>query len=73
MYSYEDRIQAVELYLTHDRCFAATMRALGYTGRGTLTAYVREALPETRKARVGRAGRPRYPAVLMQEGHGWHK
>jgi putative transposase len=44
------------------------MRALGYPGRGTLTAWVREALPEARKAMVGRAARPRYPEALKQAG-----
>lgn len=37
---------AIEHYLTHDRCIAATMRALGYPGCGTLTKWVREAFPE---------------------------
>lgn len=55
-YSQALKEAAVEHYLTHDRCIAATMRALGYPGRGTLTAWVREALPETRNAMVGRAG-----------------
>lgn len=59
---------AVEHYRTHDRCISATMRALGYPGRATLTAWVREAFPETRKATVGRAGRPRYPEALKQAG-----
>jgi putative transposase len=60
--------QAQKHYLTHDRCIAATMRALGYPGRGTLTAWVREALPEARKTIVGRAGRPSYPEALKQAG-----
>lgn len=67
-YSQAQKEAAVEHYLSHDRCIAATMRALGYPGRGTLTAWVREALPETRKAIVGRAGRPRYPEALKQAG-----
>ena len=45
---------AVEHYLTHDRCIAATMRALGYPGRGTLTAWVREAPPRGHQLRFGR-------------------
>ena len=59
---------AVEHYRTHGRCISATMRALGYPGRGTLTAWVREAFPETRKTIVGRAGRRRYPEALKQAG-----
>jgi hypothetical protein len=45
-----------------------TGRAFGYPGRGTLTAWVREALPEAKKAIVGRAGRPSYPEALKQAG-----
>jgi putative transposase len=67
-YSQAQKEAAVEHYITHDRCIAATMRALGYPGRGTLTAWVREALPEARKAMVGRAARPRYPEALKQAG-----
>jgi len=67
-YSQAQKEAAVEHYLTHDRCIAATMRALGYPGRGTLTAWVREALPEARKVVIGRAGRPRYPEALKQAG-----
>lgn len=67
-YSQAQKQAAVEYYLTHDRCISATMRALGYPGRGTLTAWVREALPQARKAIVGVAGRPSYPAALKQAG-----
>ena len=67
-YSQAQKEAAVGHYLTHDRCIAATMRALGYPGRGTLTAWVREALPEARKAIVGRAGRLSYPEALKQAG-----
>lgn len=67
-YSQAQKQAAVEHYLTHDRCLSATMRALGYPGRGTLTAWVREALPQARKAIVGVAGRPSYPDALKQAG-----
>jgi transposase InsO family protein/transposase-like protein len=67
-YSQAQTEAAVEHYVTHDRCIAATMRALGYPGRGTLTAWVRAAFPEARKAIVGRAGRPRYPEAFKQAG-----
>ena len=67
-YSQAQKEAAVEHYLTHDRCIAATMRALGYPGRGTLTAWVREALPEIRKAMVGRSRPPRYPEALKHAG-----
>ncbi|KYB46308.1 hypothetical protein AB664_21585 [Brucella anthropi] len=59
---------AVEHYRTHGRCVSATMRALGYPGRATLTAWVREAFPETSKALTGRTGRPRYPDALKKAG-----
>lgn len=49
-YNQAQQEAAVEYYLTHGRCISATMRALGYPGRGTLTAWVREAFPETRQA-----------------------
>ena len=37
---------ALEHYATHGRCISWTLRALGYPGRTTLTAWVREAFPE---------------------------
>ena len=67
-FSQAQKEAAVEHYLTHDRCIAATIRALGYPGRGTLTAWVREALPESRKTVVGRVGQRRYPEALKQAG-----
>jgi transposase InsO family protein len=67
-YSQAQKEAAVEHYLTHDRCIAATIRALGYPGRGTMTAWIREWLPETRKVVVGSVGRPKYPEILKQAG-----
>ncbi len=58
----------VEHYRTHDRCVSTTMRALGYPGRATLTAWVREAFPEAQKATVGRVAPPRYPETLKKAG-----
>ncbi len=49
-YSQTQKEAAGEHCLTHDRCIAATMRAMGYPGRETLTAWVREALPESRNS-----------------------
>lgn len=49
---------ALEHFRTHDRCISATMRALGYPRRGTLTAWVRDAFPETRTSMVGRSWHP---------------
>jgi len=67
-YSESQKQAALEHYRTHDRCISATMRALGYPGRGTLTAWVREAFPETRTSMVGRSWRPAYPATVKQVG-----
>jgi putative transposase len=67
-YSQAQKEAAVEHYLTHDRCIAAAMKALGYPGRGTLAAWVRQALPEARKTVVGSAGHRSYPAALKRAG-----
>jgi len=68
-FSQEQKAVAIEHYLAHDRCIAATMRALGYPGRGTLTAWVREALPEARRTVVGSVGRRRYPFAQAGAAH----
>ena len=65
-FSKEQKAAAIEHYLAHDRCIAATMSALGYPCRGTLTAWVREALPDARRPVVGSTGRRRYSGELMQ-------
>ena len=67
-FSQEQKAAALEHYLAHDRCIAATMRALGYPGRGTLTKWIREAIPEARKAIVGSVGQRRYSESLKQTG-----
>ena len=67
-YSEDQKQAALEHYQTHDRCISATMRALGYPGRGTLTVWVREAFPEARASMVGRSWRPAYSETLKQVG-----
>jgi transposase-like protein len=67
-FSQAQKAAALEHYLAHDRCIAATMRALGYPGRGTLTKWIRDAIPEARKAIVGSVGQRRYPESLKQTG-----
>ena len=57
-YSVEQKNVAIEHYMNHGRCFSATLEALGYPSRTTLTEWVRERYPETRKCVVGKAGRP---------------
>ena len=67
-FSQVQKAAAIEHYLTHDRCIAATIRALGYPGRGTLSKWLREAFPEARKAVVGSVGQRRYPESSKQAG-----
>ena len=67
-FSQAQKAAALEHYLAHDRCIAATMRALGYPSRGTLTKWIREAIPEAKQAIVGRVGQRRYPESLKQTG-----
>jgi transposase-like protein len=67
-YSHAQKEAAVAHYLAHDRCVAATMRALDYPRRGTLTVLVREALPEARRVVVGSVGRRKYSGKLVQAG-----
>ena len=55
-YSAQQKKAAVEHYLSHGQCLAATLKALGYPGRGTLAAWLDELRPETRKRTVGKAG-----------------
>jgi hypothetical protein len=40
--SAEQKQAAVDHYLSHDRCAAATLRALGFPSRGTLAARIDE-------------------------------
>lgn len=53
-YSIEQKKAAVDHYLSHDRCAAATLRALGYPSRETLAAWIEELRPEIGKRIVGR-------------------
>ncbi len=46
-FSTAQRRVAVEHYASQGCCISWTLRALGYPGRATLTAWVREAFPET--------------------------
>ncbi|SFU20857.1 Transposase [Paraburkholderia aspalathi] len=64
-YSAEQKKVAVDHYLGHGRCAAATLRALGYPSRGTLVAWIEELHPEIGKRIVGRAtgSLPKSPAV----------
>ncbi|MGF6546370.1 IS3 family transposase [Paraburkholderia youngii] len=54
-YSDEQKKVAVDHYLSHGRCAAAILRALGYPSRETLAAWIEELCPDIRKRIVGRA------------------
>lgn len=56
-YSDEQRNVAVERWANHGRCFAFTLKALGYPCRQELTAWVRDRYPEARRYVFGKAGR----------------
>ena len=62
-YSEEQKQLAVDHYLNHDRCIAGTVKALGYPCRGTLTSWIGELAPETRKRLVSK-GIMRIPLKL---------
>ena len=58
-YSVEQRDTAIEHYLNHGRCFAFTIKALGYPGQAKLREWVFEQFPEFKQHVVGkRGGRP---------------
>lgn len=63
-YSDEQKQMAVEHFLEHDRCIAATIRALGYPSRGTLEGWIEELQPGIRKRMVGRAPNAQHPQEL---------
>ena len=65
-YSAEQKKVAVEHYLSHDRCLAGTLKALGYPCRDTLSAWIDELHPETRTRVVGKAGSGPLPREFKQ-------
>jgi len=65
-YSDQQKEVAVEHYLNHDRCLAGTLKALGYPCRETLSAWVDELHPETRKHVVGKTRSVLRPPELKQ-------
>jgi len=77
MYSYKDRIRAVQLYIKLDKRIRATIRQLGYPTKNALKSWHREyerrsALPEGYAAgrcasRVRKAGRMQADAVQLEE------
>ena len=55
-FSAAQRRVALEHYASQGCCISWTLRALGYPGRATLTAWVREAFPETGTVSTGAYG-----------------
>ena len=64
-YSQAQKELAVEHYLEHGRCVSATIKALGYPGRGSLPAWVQELRPEARSRVLGRS-QPQLTPALKQ-------
>lgn len=54
-FSQAQKERAVEYYLVHGRCIAATIRSLGYPSRSLLTAWLQERHPQERTHVVGRS------------------
>ena len=65
-YSAQQKQIAVQHFLDHDQCIAATIRALGYPCRGALDGWIEELQPGTRKRMIGRAPNIQHPAELKQ-------
>lgn len=66
MYSYEDRVRAVQLYIKYGRSAAATIRELGYPSRKNLARWYR-AFVEVGDLPAGyRRSRPRYSTEQKQ-------
>lgn len=53
-YSEHQKQSAVNHYLDHDRCIAGTVKALGYPSLGTLTKWIGELCPDTKKRLVSK-------------------
>lgn len=64
MYSYEDRIKAVMLYIKYDLSIADTVRELGYPNRNMLVQWYKE-YQETGRLHERYIKRPRYTSVQM--------
>ena len=60
MYSYEDRIRAVKLYLKLGRRIAATIRQLGYPTKNSLLSWYREYQAHEDLARVYERTKTKY-------------
>lgn len=65
-YSAEQKTASTDRYLSHGQCLAATTRALGYPGRGTLVAWLDELHPERKKRALGKTSGIRYAPEFRQ-------
>ena len=54
MYSQAQKDRAVDHYLEHGRCIAATIKALGYPSRDLLSAWIEQVYPQGRARVTGR-------------------
>ena len=66
MYSYEDRMKAIELYIKYDLSLADTIRELGYPGRNMLAQWYRE-YQKTGELHRHYTKKPKYGPAQMQE------
>jgi len=66
MYSYEDRIRAVKLYIKYDFSVADTIRELGYPTRNTLIKWYKE-YREKGDLHTGYKKKPRFTREQMQK------
>ena len=66
MYSYEDRIKAVKLYIKYDLCAADTIRVLGYPSYKMLLRWYKE-FRETGSLHKRHKRSPRYTLEQMQD------
>ena len=65
-FSEEQKKVALEHYTSQGRCISWTMRALGYSGRATLTAWVHEAFPEEKRVSNKRYGPGNHTDAVKQ-------
>jgi len=64
-FTIEQRTRAVEHYLTHGRCVAFTIKALGYPGRASLHAWVQELNPRARPRVLGASSNEQKHAAVL--------
>ena len=68
MYSYEERMKAVKLFIKYDKSCMAVINELGYPCRGTLLAWYKEF---SRKGDLNHVRMRRYSKVEFFYGRSW--